>query len=85
MTEIELAGSLIIVGAAVSVLMNVLKAAFGSLTGWKTKFVLILISLAIAGIYKYLEAAGLLGSMFVVLTTASTVYAFFYAQKRKTL
>ncbi len=77
MTEIQILSSLVIVGAIVSVLMSMLKAAFGSLTKWKSKLVLIIISIVLAGVYKYLQIAGLWESALAILMVASTVYAFF--------
>lgn len=78
MSEKLIVGSMIIVGAFVSVVLNILKAKYGSLKSNKSKLVLLLLSLGIGGIYHILEQTGTLATAYIILATSSTVYAFFF-------
>lgn len=74
-------GSLLIVGAAVSVIINMLKARYKGMRGWQTRLIVILISLGLAAVYHILVAFKLMDTAYMILATASTVYAFFFSKK----
>ncbi len=65
-----------IVGAALSLAIESLKAKFGT-KGWATKTVTILLSILIAGLYVSLRDTSYWQTIIAVLGAASAVYAFF--------
>ncbi len=77
MTQPQLLSSMFIVATAVSIVLKILKARYGSLTAWKSKLVLVILSLTVGAIYNVLAATGLLATAYTILATSSTVYALF--------
>lgn len=78
MSQANLVGSMLIVGAAVSIVMNVLKARYGSLHATKSKVLLVVISVALGALYHVMVATGVWATAYMILSTASVVYAFFF-------
>ena len=68
--------SITIVGAALSLAIESLKAKWGT-KGWATKTVTILLSILIAGLYVWLRQTSYWQTILTVLGAASIVYAFF--------
>ena len=68
--------SITIVGAALSLAIESLKAKWGA-KGWATKTVTILLSILIAGLYVWLRQTSYWQTIITVLGAASIVYAFF--------
>jgi hypothetical protein len=68
--------SITVVGAALSLAIESLKAKWGT-KGWATKTVTILLSILIAGLYVWLRQTSYWQTIITVLGAASIVYAFF--------
>jgi len=68
--------SITIVGAALSLAIESLKAKWGT-KGWATKTVTILFSVLLAGLYVWLRQTSYWQTIITVLGAASIVYAFF--------
>jgi len=77
MSETMLVGSMIIVGGFVSVVLDFIKASYGSVTGYKAKLMLLALSLIGGALYHVLQATGTIGTAMVILGSASTIYGLF--------
>lgn len=65
-----------IVGAVLSFLIDFIKTKLGT-DGWKTKGLVIALSIIIGGLYIWLRSTPYIETVLTVLGTASVVYSFF--------